>query len=147
MADITVDIQSTTVAIEMAVGAQGPQGDPGAPGGSTVSYTAGENLSAGRVVIIDADEAFHFQPSLSAHQGRAYGVTTAAATIGNTASIQLSGEITNGSFAFTADRLTFVDTNGAIVDTYPSTLIAQSAGVASDAGTMRIDFSISVLTT
>lgn len=145
MADYTVDIATTNITVELAVGAQGPQGPAGAAGGSTVTYPAGENLSAGRAVIIDGGEAFYFQPNTAAHQGRAYGITTAAATTGNNATIQIIGEIENAAFTFSADTPLFVFTNGIIVDSEPATTILQSAGVGADTGKMRIDLSLSIL--
>ena len=126
-------------------GVPGPQGDPGPPGGASVTYVAGEALSAARVVIIDGGEAFHFQPSNVLHQGRAYGITTAAANIGANATIQIIGEIENAAFTFSADSVLYVYNNGIIVDTDPELLLMQVAGVSTTANKMRIDFSISIL--
>lgn len=125
-------------------GVPGPQGIPGPAGGSAVQFTAGENLSAARVVIIEGGEAFHFQPSDVDHQGRAYGITTAAATTGATATIQIIGEIEHASFTFAADSVLYVYNNGVIVDTDPDLAVMQIAGVSSGANKMRIDFSISI---
>lgn len=144
MSDIAVEITSSTIAVELAVGAQGPVGPAGPPGGSAVTYTAGETLAAGRVVVIDGDEAFYFQPSDATHQGRAYGVTTTGATIGANVDIQIGGEITNGAFTFGSDTILWVYDNGIIVDTPPAATIIQQAGVSAGNLTMRIDFSFSL---
>jgi len=95
-------------------------------------------------VIIDGGEAFYFQPSDPTHQGRAYGITISAASLGASASIQIGGEITNGAFSFAADAALYVYDNGIIVDTAPNTAIIQGAGVASGNGKMKIDLSKSV---
>lgn len=145
MSDITVNIDSTNITVELAVGAQGEPGPSGPPGGSSVTYTAGEALAAARVVIIEGGEAFLFQPSNAAHQGRAYGITIAAATIGADAEIQIAGEIENAAFTFAADSILFVYNNGIIVDTPPVSTIVQQAGVSSGSDKMLINFATSIL--
>ena len=79
--DHTIVFEGDDMELEFG-GVPGPQGPPGPAGGSAVTWPAGENLSAGRVVIIEGGSAYHFQPGNVAHQGRAYGVTTTAATAG-----------------------------------------------------------------
>lgn len=139
-------VDQTVRAIIPGTGPQGPAGPTGAPGGSSVTYPAGEALLAGRVVIIDAGEAFYFQPTLSSHYGRAYGITIAAASLGNDVDIQVAGEISNAAFSFSPDIQLFVDADGEIVDAPPSALIVQKAGIGSGTQKMKIDFSISILT-
>lgn len=139
-------VQQNVRATIAGTGPQGATGPTGPAGGSAVTYTAGENLSAGRVVIIEGGEAFYFQPSDTTHQGRAYGITTAAANTGESATIQISGEITNPAFTFAADSILYVFNNGIIVDTAPTVNVLQVAGVSSGSTKMRIDFSISILT-
>lgn len=141
---ITVSIENDTVELTLPAGTIGPAGPTGPPGGSAVTYTAGETLAAGRVVIIDADEAFYFQPSDTTHQGRAYGITVSSASLGASASIQIGGEITNAAFTFGADAPLWVYNNGIIVDTAPAVTILQSAGASAGNNTMRIDFSFSL---
>lgn len=140
-------VQNTIRATVPGQGPQGPQGIPGPAGGTAVTYTAGETLAAGRVVVIDGGEAFYFQPGDTTHQGRAYGITTAAATAGADATIQIGGEITNAAFTFGADAPLWVFNNGIIVDTPPVVSILQSAGVSAGNNTMRINFNVSILTT
>lgn len=141
------ELNDQVFSIEFTGAIPGPPGPPGPAGGSSVTWTAGENLSAGRVVIIEGGEAFYFQPGNVAHQGRAYGITTTAATIGNSATIQILGEITNAAFTFAADSILYVFTNGIIVDSEPNIDIIQLAGISSGGNKMRIDFSISILKT
>ncbi len=127
-----------------AIGKQGPQGPAGPAGGSAVTFPAGEAISAARLVIVEGGEVFHFQPGNVAHQGRAYGISTAAAILGATATIQIGGEITNAAFTFAADSILYCFNNGIIVDTDPNLAIVQLAGISSGANKMRIDFSISI---
>lgn len=119
-----------------------------APGASASyeTYPAGQNLSAGRVVIIDGGEAFYFQNTDATHVGRAYGVTKTSATTGNNVSIQAYGIIQDAAFTFTADNSVWVGTDGEIFDSIPATgVIIQKAGVASEDKKMLIDFGVQIL--
>lgn len=133
-----------TFNIEIESGVPGPQGPPGPAGGSAVTYPAGEVIAPARVVIIEGGEAFHFQPGNVAHQGRAYGISTASAILGASTTIQINGEIEHASFSFSADRVLYVFNNGIIVDTAPGLALVQLAGISSGANKMRIDFSVSI---
>lgn len=109
-------------------------------------YPAGENLSSGRVVIIDGLEAWYFQNTDAAHAGRAYGVTKTSATAGNDVTIQVQGVIQDAAFNFTADRIVWVGADGEIFDTQPVTgVLVQKVGVAAEDKKMMIDFSIQIL--
>lgn len=144
---VEVEVKTPTIDIQVGgsvPGATGPQGPPGPAGGSAVTYPAGEEISAARVVIIQGGEAFHFQPGNVAHQGRAYGISTAMASTGANTTIQIGGEMTNAAFTFAADSILYVFNNGIIVDTDPNLALVQLAGVSSGANTMRIDFSVSL---
>ncbi len=124
--------------------AWGPE-PPGAAGNLEV-WEAGENLSAGRVVVIDNLQAWYFQNTNATHAGRAYGVTKTSATAGNDVTIQVQGTITDAAFNFTADRIVWVGADGEIFDAQPVTgVILQKAGVAAEDRKMKIDFSIQVL--
>ena len=144
---VSVEINTPTIDIEIGgsvPGATGPQGPPGPAGGSAVTYPAGEAISPARLLILEGGQAFHFQPSNVDHQGRAYGISTAAAIIGANVTIQIGGEITNAAFTFAADSMLYCYNNGVIVDTDPNLALVQLEGVSSGANTMRIDFSISI---
>jgi len=154
MADINVtltqsaNVQATvsnTPVINVQMLGSGPPGPPGPAGGSTVTYEAGENLSAGRVVIIDGLAAWYFQNTDSTHLGRAFGITTTSAITGNNVTIQVTGLVTDAAFGFTADKTVWVGADGEIFDTQPVTgTLIQKAGVAYENKKLLIDFSISV---
>lgn len=117
---------------------------PGA-GANLEVYPAGENLSSGRVVIIDGLEAWYFQNTDATHAGRAYGVTKTSGTTGEDVTIQVQGVISDAAFNFTADRIVWVGADGEIFDTQPVTgILIQKAGVASEDRKMVIDFSINI---
>lgn len=110
------------------------------------TYPAGENLSSGRVVIIDNLEAWYFQNTDSTHVGRAYGVTKTSAATGADVTIQVQGIIQDAAFNFTADRIVWVGADGEIFDVQPVTgPIVQKAGVAAEDKKMKIDFSVTIL--
>lgn len=116
---------------------------PGA-GANLEVYPAGENLSSGRVVIIDAGEAFYFQPGTTAHGGRAYGITKTSATTGNNVIIQRDGTVTDAAFSGFSDEALYVGTDGEIQTTWPVTGLLQKAGIAAGSNKVRIDFSIQI---
>ncbi len=120
----------------------GPQGPAGPAGGSTVTYPAGETLSAGRVVIIDGGGAFYFQPSDLTHSGRAFGITITSATVGNNVTIQTIGEATDASFASFADVPLYVIDDGELSTTWSPTGLLQKAGFGTGTNKVKIDFSI-----
>jgi hypothetical protein len=144
MADTQVTITQPVIEINFPASGTGPTGPPGPVGGSVITWPAGENLSTGRVVIIDGGEAFYFQPSDTTHQGRAYGITVTSATEGNDVDVQVGGEVQDAAFTFAADTPLWVDDDGEIINTQPALTLIQKAGVASAAQKILIDFSINV---
>lgn len=155
MADINVTLTNTanveatlsnTPVINVSMLGSGPPGPPGPAGGSTVTYAAGQNMSSGRVVIVDGEEAFYFQNTDLTHHSRAFGITTTSATAGNNVTIQVSGLVSDAAFGFAADTPLWVGADGEIFNTQPVTgVIIQKAGVAYEDKKLLIDFSISVI--
>ena len=123
---------------------RGTQGPIGPAGGSIVIYPAGENLSAGRVVIIDGGEAFYFQPSDLSHSGRAFGITATSATTGNNVSIYAIGEATDAAFLSFADVPLYVGDDGELQTNWPGSGIIQKAGFGTGTNKVRIDFSVQI---
>ncbi len=139
-ASVSANVQAASVQVNIA-GAVGPAGPPGPDGGSAVTWPAGQNMSSGRVVVIDGSEAFYFQPSDPAHEGRAYGITITSATTGSDVDIQINGECADAAFSFAADTPVWVDADGEITNTQPATgVLIQRADVASEAKKMIIGF-------
>lgn len=111
----------------------------------TINVASGEALSSGRVVILDGEEAFYFQPSNPAHGGRAIGVTkTSASGSGEIVTVQISGIVTDGGITAVADAPCFVGANGQVLTTYPMTGNIQKCGVGISAHSMLIDFSTQI---
>lgn len=146
----TPSVARATVGRNVTVVAnQGITGPPGADGvdapGATVEYPAGENLSSGRVVVIEGGEAIYFQVSNAAHAGRAYGITTTSALTGETVNLQLIGEASDVAFSFSADSVLWVGADGEIFDTFQTGPAVQKAGVSSGTTKFKIDFSVQII--
>lgn len=125
-------------------GAPGAPGPPGPPGGSAFTVTAGEGLSMGRCVVMDGDEAFYYQPGDPTHGGRLYGVTTSAAGLGGSVTIQITGQVEDVSFAGFSDEVLWVGTDGILQTAQPGAGNLQKAAVAIGSNRIRIDFSIQI---
>jgi len=142
---VEIAVNRNNYKIAISKGTQGPQGIPGPSGGSAIQYPAGENLSAGRVVVIENGEAFYFQPSITAHGGRAFGVTMASASAGNQVNIQVLGEPTDASFSAFANVPLYVGDDGEIQTTFPASGLIQKAGFGTGTNKIMIDFSTQIL--
>lgn len=167
---VSCDVFAAPIEVEINCCAGGgglgvpPDGDPGdvltktgalatdyawLPPGASASfeiYEAGENLSSGRVVVIDSLQALYFQHTNTAHVGRAYGVTKTSAAAGADVTIQVYGVIQDAAFSFVADTTLWVGADGEIFNTMPvGGVVIQKAGVAAEDKRMMIDFSIQIL--
>ncbi len=142
--EVVVEVVTRPIEITIPVGMMGPQGPAGPAGGSVVEYPAGENLSSGRVVIIDGGEAWYFQPGTAAHGGRAFGITKTSATAGNDVTIQLEGTITDAAFSAFLDEALYVGTDGELQTTWPGAGLIQKAGISEGGNKVKIDFSIQI---
>lgn len=118
------------------------------PGASSnyESYPAGQNLSSGRVVVVDSGEAFYFNPADITHHGRAFGITKTSASIGASVTIQPAYTVgIDAAFTFPPDVALWVDLDGEVTDTIdPAWLVLQRAGVSLENDKMLIDFSLSI---
>lgn len=143
--EITIDFVEEEIVFEFVEGVPGGPGPAGPAGGSAVTVTAGETMSAGRVVIMEANEAFYFQPSDSSHSGRAFGITLTSATAGNTVTVQIAGEATDASFAAFGDVPLYVIDDGELSTTWPVSGLLQKAAIGTGTNKIKIDFSIQIL--
>lgn len=145
----SVAVQPTgQVEMNVTAGTAGPPGPPGPPGpagGSVVIYEAGQNLSAGRVVIIESGLAVYFQPADPTHAGRAIGITTTSATTGNDVSVQQLGSVTDASFSTYSNKMVWVGDDGELQEIPPSTGLLQKAGFGIGSNKVEIDFSQQII--
>ncbi len=143
--EIVFELIEDEMVFEFVEGVPGGPGPAGPAGGSAVTVTAGETMSAGRVVIMEANEAFYFQPSDSSHSGRAFGITLTSATAGNTVTVQIAGEATDASFAAFGDVPLYVIDDGELSTTWPVSGLLQKAAIGTGTNKIKIDFSIQIL--
>jgi len=133
--------EPTAPVISIEFGNVGPKGDSW----SIYAAIAGQNTSQGRVVYIENDEAFYFDPSDAALYGRTLGVTKNAALTGSNVNVQLSGVMSWPDNNLTPGAVYYVGANGALTTT-PSSLIVQRVGHAIAANKLIINFDINILT-
>jgi len=91
----------------------GPRGVPG-PAANQVTVTAQEALGGHRAVTADG---FHATPALL---DKLAGISTGAASIGETATLQRSGLMAEPSWTWTPDAPVFVTAAGVLTQTPPS---------------------------
>ena len=101
--DSTVDVVEVVndtlvqeVVIESAGIIPGPRGDDGLPGGSTLSYPAGEILSGHRMVVLNDGELFYANRTNAVHAKKILGMTVGATMI---------GELADDLFAFALNSI------------------------------------------
>jgi len=120
----SIDVANSTI-ITSAV--QGPAGVSGAS--ATISYIAGTNLSGGIGVILSDSTAIAANSTTLAHAGKVIGITTGAVSSGNQAIIQASGEL-EGFSGLTINSKVYLQANGTITSTIPTTGFIQQIGLA-----------------
>lgn len=120
-----------------------PTGGGGTFDGERI-VTAGENLSAGRLVVIDNGSGFYFQPTDASHAGRTLGITKNAAITGGSVTVQFVGEVTDASFSAFSDAVLWAGNNGSIQTTIPATGTVQKVGHGIGSNTILIDFSTQI---
>ena len=174
MPDISVEVTALNIDVGVtATGPAGPAGDAGAglPTGGSVgqipvklsgsdydiewqnpgaasnleTFTAGENINAGRLVVIESGAAWYFQISDPAHAGRAFGISKSSATTGNTVTIQPSGIVTDAGFSSLSQTPVWAIANGQLSNTRPSTGNIQKVGLYIGSNKILIDFTTQII--
>lgn len=139
MTVIAVDRRDIVV---VAVGAQGPQGIPGAGGGSSdILKVATTALGGQRVVISDgASNAAYASNQVLAHRDFVLGVTTGAASAGATVTVKRSGEMTEPTWSWSVGNV-WLGVNGLLTQTppVPPALFSRIIGTAIAPTVVRID--------
>jgi hypothetical protein len=103
-----------------SIGATGPQGPAGSVGGFD-TYTAGQDLGGHRVVVTNAaGELIYAENTDATHADQAARITTQAASSGADITVQVTGAMFEGSWAWTPGAALYVGTNGLMTHTVPS---------------------------
>lgn len=105
----------------LAAGLRGPaglQGIPGPAGGTAFARTAGEILSALRVVYEIDQEVFYLDPDDEDHIDLLLGITLTAADIGTQVNVQRYGVIEDSAWNWSLGRV-WLGANGTLTQTPP----------------------------
>ena len=147
MSEITVIVQpQETTVVEL--GLQGLQGPPGATviSGAIIPKTAGENLGGNRVVAIGTDgQAYYANQTNPEHTHKVLGITTGAVIIGESASIQTFGEMTEVSWNWDMTKPLFLGVNGLMTQTAPSSGFVLQLGIPLTPTSIFIDIGKSIV--
>jgi hypothetical protein len=104
-------------------GEQGPSGPPGPPGptgGIALQYQAGEALGGHRMVVLDdTGKAVYADNMVFSHANKVLGMTTGAASMGDTATIQTGGEMTEPSWSWVLDTPIWLSSSGMLTQVAP----------------------------
>lgn len=126
----------------LAVGIPGPPGPPGPPGGGSggdtaqlvLTGTAGRTLSGHRAVYRRPDGLFDYaDPTDPAHLAVPIGVTLGAASSGGAVTVLMLGELTEGSWSWTAPGSIFLGPAGTLTQTVPAAPGAEFLAVVGSA--------------
>lgn len=99
------------------------------PAGSIIAKIAAIALGGNRVVVLDVNEAAIYADNTNlTHADKILGITTSAASLGASVTIQTYGEMTEPSFNWTLDTQVFVSVNGLMTQTPPVTGFKRSIG-------------------
>lgn len=133
MTGVIVTSQSTRVVLEpnrivvrlSGRGPQGPPGPPGPSGGGTVVYPAGADISAYRILYLDADtqKALVADKDAPESSSSVIGMNTSAVVEDEDVTITVTGAITNSgwNWSMSGDLSLFLGNGGQITRTPTTT--------------------------
>jgi len=113
------------------VGTQGPQGPRGPTGSSSGLFNAvaGEDLGGHRCVYLSAGLVYYANSSDVTKVNRLAGITAGAVSLGSSVDIMNAGELT-GFTGLVPDNIMYLQSNGTISPSIPSTGFIQQVGIA-----------------
>jgi hypothetical protein len=124
-------------------GIQGIKGDQGiqGPGGINVVYAiADENLSGGKVVVMNENNKFIYADNTNVtHAGRIAGITTGAIMQNSDGMVIASGLLIEPVWAWNINEPIFLGLNGALTQIEPTIGFLQVIGVATSTTSMFIN--------
>lgn len=143
----TVEVISTNVAKvvtstpEINVVTAAKQGIPGRDGDETtgnVNRSALEDISGHVIVIAQTGGVEIADPNDSSHMGKVVGITTHAATSGNTIEVKTDGLMDSVTWSWTPGEL-YLGTSGSITQTAPTTGVFLVIGIAISSTQIKIE--------
>lgn len=114
----------------------------------TITAIAGQVLSGHRAVCIKSDGKAYYADANILDTKSVVGITTHAASNGESVIIQTDGELRNtGGWSFTTGGAIFVGSNGQIVQSDTGTAYISSLGLATKTDTININIFQSIIRT
>lgn len=117
------------VTVAQSQGRTGPQGPVGPSGGALV-LTAGETVSALKMVYELGGEVFALDSQDAANIYRWVGVAVTAGTTGNDVTVQRSGELEDNSWSWTDGERVYLGASGTLTQVPPVVGYYQLVGTA-----------------
>lgn len=102
------------------------------------TFTAGEDIGGGKVVMLNSSKVYNFDPSNTGNYAKSIGITNASVTNGNPVDVVLHGEC-NQLGGLIAGSSYFADINGGLTTSAPLTGISQIIGVAKNSITIVVE--------
>lgn len=106
-------------------------------GGDTIPMTAGENLSALRVVMSGPSGVIYADAS-SILTSKPVGITMTAATAGQTVQVKAAGIISDALWSWVPNDTIWLGSNGMLTSTPPSSGVAARVGIAMTATSIMV---------
>lgn len=114
-------------------------GDIVDPGTIQKDYVASENISALKMVVATSPTDVKIADKTLLNDAQTIGISITAANSGGDIKIQTFGPLNDASFTFPVNACLYLDTNGNITDTAPTTGHSVPIGKSLGAGTIYID--------
>ncbi|ASD50469.1 hypothetical protein FDI24_gp187 [Acidovorax phage ACP17] len=120
-------------------GFPGPRGLPGEPGSAYFVMTAGEALGGHRIVVGFQGKAFYADHTNPDHCNAVIGMTLNAAAAGDEVRVQVSGQVSEPTWNWTAWKPIFLGTQGQLTQTYVGEGFTQIVATPMDAKTVTVN--------
>lgn len=137
--EMVVDVLEKTEVV-IAPGGQGPPGPPGPPGGGGDQYvtrTAGQTISANRVLYDRAGLVYPLGQADAENIYAILGLSVSAGQSGAQISVQRSGTVTDSGWSWAYGRV-YLGSNGQLTQTPPSSGFSVLIGFAATATSINL---------
>ena len=133
--DVVLTEQSFTI---LSSGTQGPAGPPGTSGAQSLIIIAGEDLIKHRAIIAVGGQAFHADKDTLTDKQKVIGIVSENFLLGENSIIYIAGAMIDSNWNF-SDGLVYINTDGQLTQTLPTTGFLMQIGVAVTSNTFIID--------
>jgi hypothetical protein len=130
---------STPITSIISIGTQGPPGTS-----APITIVAGIDLGGHRGVILNNGTGIYADSSDLSHAGKLVGITSGAITSGSSGVIITAGEL-DGFSGLTPNAKVYLQPNGVISSTFPSSGFVQQVGIAENATKILINIQPSLV--